>query len=75
MINGHLLPPGAYGVGFVAGKFGVMDIGGHDLFSVDATRDAELKRPTPLQVIADGSAGKFRLYQGRDYVVITAPHP
>lgn len=74
LINGHLLPPGAYGAGFVAGKFGVMDIGGHDMFSVDATHDAELKRPTPLQFIAGGSAGEFRLYQGRDYVVITAPH-
>lgn len=75
MVNGHLLPPGAYGAGFVAGKFGVMDIGGHDLFSVDATRDAELKRPNPLQFIAASSTGEFRLYQGRDYVVITAPHP
>jgi hypothetical protein len=74
LINGHLLPSGAYGAGFVAGKFGVMDIGGHDMFSVDATHDAELKRPTPLQFIAGSSAGEFRLYQGRDYVVITAPH-
>jgi hypothetical protein len=73
-INGHLLPPGAYGAGFVAGKFGVMDIGGHDIFSVEATHDAELKRPTPLQFIAGSSAGEFRLYQGRDYVVMTAPH-
>ena len=75
LINGHLLPPGAYGAGFVAGKFGVMDIGGHDMFSVDATRDAELKRPNPLQFIAGGSGGEFRLYQGRDYVVISASHP
>jgi hypothetical protein len=73
-INGHLLPPGAYGVGFVAGEFGVMDIGAHDLFSVDATRDTELKRPTPLQFVAGNSIGEFRFYQGRDYVVITAPH-
>jgi len=61
-------------MGFVGGKFGVMDIGGHDMFSADATHDAELKRPTPLQFITGGSAGEFRLYQGRDYVVITAPH-
>jgi hypothetical protein len=74
LINGHLLPPGAYGAGFVTGHFGVMDIGGHDMFSVDATHDAELKRPTPLQFIVGGSTGEFRLYQGRDYVVITAPH-
>ena len=70
-INAHPLPPGAYGVGFVAGHFGVMDLGNHDLFAVDATHDLELKRPTPLQVIPDGTAGKFRLYEGRDYVVMT----
>ncbi len=73
-INGHPLPPGAYGAGFVAGHFGVMDIGGHDMFSVDATHDTELKRPTPLQVIAESTA-EFRFYQGRDYVTISAPHP
>lgn len=73
-INGKLLPPGAYGAGFVAGHFGVMDIGDHDLFSVDAARDADLKRPMPLQVIADIAAGQFRLYQGRDYVLISSPH-
>jgi hypothetical protein len=72
-INGHPLPPGAYGVGFVQGHFGVMDIGGHDLFAVESTRDTELKRPTPLQVIADPTQGKYRLYQGRDYIVITRP--
>jgi hypothetical protein len=72
-INGHSLMPGAYGAGFVEGHFGVLDIGNHDLFSVDARHDAELKRPTPLQIIADPSAGSYRLYQGRDYVVITRP--
>jgi len=72
-INGHLLPPGAYGVGFVQGHFSVMDIGNHDLFSVTSTHDAELKRPTPLQVLADGTPGKYRLYEGRDYVVISRP--
>lgn len=74
LINGQLLPPGAYGAGFVAGHFGVMDIGGHDMFSVDAAHDSKLKRPTPLQFIAGGSTGEFRLYQGRDYVVVTTPH-
>ena len=70
-INGHPLAPGVYGVGFVGGNFGVMDIGAHDLFSVAATRDSELKRPTPLQVIADGTAGRYRLYEGREFVVIS----
>ncbi len=70
-INGHPLSPGAYGVGFVQGHFGVMDIGGHDLFAVDSTRDADLKRPTPLQIIAADQPGQYRLYQGRDYVLIS----
>jgi hypothetical protein len=70
-IGGHALPAGAYGVGFVQGHFGVMDIGDHDLFTVDATKDAELKRPTPLQFIADNTPNQYRLYQGREYVVIS----
>jgi hypothetical protein len=75
LINGKLLPPGAYGAGFIGGKFGVMDIGGHEMFSADAIHDADLKRPTPLQFIAVDTKGEFRLYQGRDYVSITTPHP
>jgi hypothetical protein len=70
-IGAHSLPPGAYGVGFVEGHFGVMDIGGHDLFSVAAGHDSELRRPTPLQVVADGTPNHYRLYQGRDFVVIS----
>jgi len=31
-----------------------------------AARDAEIKRPMPLQVLTSG--GKYRLYAGRDYV-------
>jgi hypothetical protein len=46
-INGQTLKPGAYGVGFVEGnKFLVMDLGAHDLFTVDGVHDTELKRPT-----------------------------
>ena len=66
-IGGQPLKPGAYGVGFVGNKFVVMDIAANDLLSVDAAKDAELKRPLPLQVVAmDG--GKYRLYKGRDFV-------
>jgi hypothetical protein len=66
-IGGQKLAPGAYGVGFIAGnKFVVMDIGAHDLVQVDSMRDAEIKRPLPLQVLISG--GKYRLYVGRDYV-------
>jgi hypothetical protein len=66
-ISGQKLAPGAYGVGFVTGnKFVVMDLGAHDVFETSSAKDAELKRPTPLQVVSSG--GKYRLYVGRDYV-------
>ena len=68
-LGGKKLAPGAYGVGFVQGKFIVLDLGAHDLLQTDSSRDAEIKRPMPLQVL--GSSGKYRLYAGRDYVEFT----
>jgi hypothetical protein len=65
-VGGKKLAPGAYGVGFVQSRFVVMDLGAHDVTQVDASRDAEIKRPTPLEVLNSG--GKYRLYMGRDYV-------
>ena len=65
-VGGKKLAPGAYGVGFVQSKFVVMDLGAHDITQVDASRDTEIKRPTPLQVLNSGA--KYRLYMGRDYV-------
>jgi hypothetical protein len=74
-INGQTVMPGAYGVGFIEGtKFVVMDLGGHDLFTAGGNRDAALKRPTPLQVLADTTPGHYRLYINRNYVVF-APGP
>jgi hypothetical protein len=74
-INGQTLKPGAYGVGFIEGtKFIVMDLGAHDLFTVGGNRDTALKRPTPLQVLADTTPGHYRLYINRNYVVF-APGP
>jgi len=68
-VGGQKLAPGAYGVGFVSGnKFVVMDIGAHDMFQTDSARDAEMKRPVPLQIVSSG--GKYRFYVGRDYVEI-----
>jgi hypothetical protein len=70
-IGGQSLQPGVYGVGFIADdKFVVTDVGAHDLVTVSSSTDAEMKRPTPLQVAAD-PAGGFRLYSGRRYVVFS----
>jgi hypothetical protein len=66
-IEGHELPAGIYGVGFIAGdKFVVLDVGAHDLFTVTSHKDAGMKRPMPLKV-TDGEGG-LRLYEGRNYV-------
>ena len=71
-IGGQTLKPGAYGVGFVDhDKFVVMDLGAHDLFSAASQRDPELKRPTPLQILTDATAGRYRLYINRNYVMLT----
>jgi hypothetical protein len=70
--DGHRLAPGAYGAGIVKSsaspQFVVQDLGAHDLFQAAATNDAKLHRPTPLQVVAGDSPGKYRLYFGRNYV-------
>jgi hypothetical protein len=68
-IAGHPLKPGAYGIGFLnGGKFVVMDIGANNLLQVASQHDADMKRPTPMQVVAAATAGTYRLYAGRDYV-------
>ena len=67
------LPAGIYGVGFVGGKFVVTDVGAHDVFSVEASNDEALKRPMPLQIMADPTGG-FRLYAGRKWVKFDRAH-
>ena len=69
-VGGKSLPAGVYGVGFVGGKFIVTDVGAHDVLTVSSGEDAELKRPMPLQVMAN-PAGGFRLYALRHYVVFS----
>ncbi|HEY2466246.1 MAG TPA: hypothetical protein VGI45_00205 [Terracidiphilus sp.] len=61
------LPAGVYGVGFVGGKFVVTDVGAHDIFSAQSSTDDGIKRPMPLQIMADPTGG-FRLYAGRKFV-------
>jgi len=71
-INGHHVVPGAYGAGIIKNasgpQFVLLDIGAHDLFTVDAVSDARFRRPTPLQVTEGETPGKYRLYFGRNYV-------
>jgi len=74
-IGGQTLKPGAYGFGFQeGGKFLIMDIGANDLLNATSQRDAEMKRPVPLQVVAGSAAGSYRLYAGRDYVEFHRAH-
>jgi len=74
-IGGQTLKPGAYGFGFLeGGKFLVMDLGANDVLQVASQRDAEIKRPMPLQVLAAPGAGSYRLYVGRDFVEFHRAH-
>jgi len=67
-IGGKHLAAGVYGVGFIGGnKFVVTDVGAHDLLTVSSSTDAAMKRPMPLEVLADPGGG-YRLYEGRRYV-------
>jgi len=67
-VGGQDLAAGVYGVGFIGdGKFVVTDVGAHDLLTVATGDDAGMKRPMPLQVVADPGGG-YRLYSGRRYV-------
>lgn len=69
-IGTHKLVPGAYGFGFIEGnRMIVMDIGGNRLFETATTHDDKISRPTPLQIIADGSS--YRLYLGRNFADFT----
>src|SRR5713101_211810 len=74
-IGGQTLKPGAYGFGFLnGGKFVIMDLAANDLVQAASQRDAEMKRPVPLQVAASSTAGGYRLYVGRDYVEFRRTH-
>ncbi len=74
-IGGQILKPGAYGFGYLGGgKFVVMDIGANDVLNGTSQRDAELKRPVPLQVVASSTAGSYRMYAGRDYFEFRRAH-
>ena len=70
-IGGSKLPAGAYGIGWLKdGKFVVMDLGAHEIFTVDSKHDDGMKHPVPLQVVAGTSPGTYLLYSGRDSVEV-----
>lgn len=70
-IGSSSLSAGAYGGGFLGGRFLIMDVGGHTVAEGPVQTEAELHRPRPLQLVADGNGGA-RLYLGRRWVLL---HP
>lgn len=73
-IGGQTVKPGAYGFGFVSGKFILMDLAANNLIETAGQHDAEMKRPVPLQVVASSTAGSNRLYVGRDFIEFRRTH-
>ncbi|HZW81538.1 MAG TPA: hypothetical protein VFF50_13770 [Candidatus Deferrimicrobiaceae bacterium] len=67
-IGGSELLPGAYGFGFAADKFVVMNVANEDKLDVPYQTNAALKRPVPLKLAEDGSA--YKLYAGKKWVAV-----
>ena len=68
-VGDKVLPPGAYGFGFIANdRMVVMDIGANEMINVATRRNDALKRPAPLQILNE--EGAYRLYLGRSYVTL-----
>ncbi len=68
MVEATELKPGAYGFGFKAGKFVVLDVGTNDVLSVAAHRDDKMHAAVPLKMVEQ--EGSYRLYAGRDFVTL-----
>jgi len=68
--EGATLDPGAYGFGFKDGKFMVMNIASTDLLSAPTHSDEQIKHAVPLKLEKDGDG--YRLYAGKNYVVVKA---
>jgi hypothetical protein len=67
-IGGSELASGAYGFGFAADKFIVMNVANEDVLSVAYQTDASLKRAVPLKLVEDG--GGYKLYAGKKWVAV-----
>ena len=68
------LRAGAYGGGFVGDRFILMDLGDHTVGEGPVQADAALKRPRPLQIVAD-RPDAVKLYVGRKWVTVRASSP
>jgi hypothetical protein len=67
-IAGSDLPVGAYGFGFTADKFTVMNLANEDALSVPFQTDAALKRAVPLKLAEEN--GSYKLYAGKKWVAV-----
>ncbi|MFZ0294664.1 MAG: hypothetical protein WAL52_13750 [Candidatus Sulfotelmatobacter sp.] len=67
-IGGAELLPGAYGFGFAADNFVVMNVANEDALKVPYQMDALLKRAVPLKIAEDGSG--YKLYAGKKWVAM-----
>ena len=68
-VGGQELGTGAYGFGFTDdGHLNIFDIGGRQILSAPATRDAKILRPRPILITNESN--EVRFYSGRDYAVI-----
>lgn len=67
-LGGKTLGTGAYGFGFSKESLNIFDLSSKQILSVKITEDAEMKRPRPLMMTADAKG--FRLYKGKNYVLI-----
>jgi hypothetical protein len=68
-LGGRNLAVGVYPFGVTReGVLNVYDLAGTLLFSVKTVRDANLRNPRPLAMIAAGDG--IRFYRGRDYVLV-----
>jgi hypothetical protein len=67
-IGGSELTAGAYGFGFEADKFVVMNVADQDMLGVPFQTDTSLKRPVPLKFVEEG--GAYKLYAGRKWIAV-----
>jgi hypothetical protein len=72
MVSGQRLEPGVYETGVNdVHRFVVMNIAAHRIVGVKLRLDLTQSRPRPLSILADSARQSYRLYLGRDYMVLS----